>query len=82
MAYSFSDPNFKEPKTPQQKIGMQIRLAATKAGLSQKKLGELVHVPQSTISDYVLGEIEPRATMMLALSKALDVSLDYFYEGL
>ncbi len=44
--------------------------------MTQSKLAEILGVSSSTISRYESGEIEPTASVLIKLSKALNVSID------
>lgn len=52
-----------------------------KKGLSQSQLAEMLHVSASTIGMYEQGRRTPSIDMLVELSKAFDVSLDYLITG-
>lgn len=60
-------------------IGERLRIARRKSGLSLRDLasrmgGQITHM---AISKYERGEMEPSSTVLIALAKALDVSLEF-----
>lgn len=57
-------------------LGDHIQQARKKAQLSQEKLGDMVGVTRQTISNWELNITTPDANQLLALSKALQVSMD------
>lgn len=52
-----------------------------KKGLSQSQLAEMLHVSASTIGMYEQGRRTPSIDMLVELSRAFDVSLDYLITG-
>lgn len=52
----------------------ELRLAAN---LSQKQLGLLVNIGESTVQSYELGTRVPSITIAIALADYFDVTLDY-----
>ena len=63
-------------------VGLQIRSRRTLLGLSQEKLAEAVGVTFQQIQKYERGTNRVSASRLFNFSKALDVSLEYFYQGL
>ena len=59
---------------------MQVRDLRKKAGLSQKKLGEIVGVTQGTISQWEKKLTHPRFKTARKLAKALNVSVNDLLE--
>ena len=57
-------------------LGTNIWRARKQLQLSQEQLGAMVGVTRQTISNWELNETVPDAKQLLALSKALKVSLD------
>ena len=57
-------------------LGDHIQQARKKAQLSQEKLGDMVGVTRQTISNWELNITTPDANQLLALSKALQISMD------
>ena len=62
-------------------LGAHIQQARKKAQLSQEKLGDMVGVTRQTISNWELNITTPDANQLLALSKALQVSMDALMEN-
>lgn len=58
------------------KIGSRLRELRNRKGLTQAALGNLVGVGQSTIGNIEAGFSNPSWELALALSKALDVTLN------
>ena len=63
-------------------VGLQIRSRRTLLGLSQEKLADAVGVTFQQIQKYERGTNRVSASRLFNFSKALDVSLEYFYQGL
>jgi Zn-dependent peptidase ImmA (M78 family)/DNA-binding XRE family transcriptional regulator len=63
-------------------IGTRIRLARKKAGLSLRGLAEAMgnKVSAQAIGKYERGEMTPGSDILIALSKALDVSISYLMD--
>jgi len=61
-------------------IGDRIKLARKRAGLSMRDLADQLggEVSANAISKYETGKMMPSSTVLLALSKNLGLSLDYF----
>ena len=55
----------------------QLQLAFKRSGMSQVQLANTTGIPTSTISRYLQGECEPKATAMIKLASALNVSVEY-----
>jgi len=49
------------------------------AGLSQKRVSELLNVTQASVNRYETGKAEPNAKTFLWYADFFDVSLDYIY---
>lgn len=58
-------------------FSMRIRKLRSKAGISQKKLGESVGVPQQTIARWEKEITAPDPAQLASLCDALHVSADY-----
>ncbi len=48
-------------------LGIRIRAARQRAGLTQGELGELLGIQQSSVSQWELGIVEPSLRLFLAL---------------
>lgn len=61
-------------------LGDRIKLARKRAGLSLRGLAEALggEVSANALSKYETGKMMPSSTVLLALSKTLGLSLDYF----
>jgi transcriptional regulator with XRE-family HTH domain len=64
-------------------IGTRIKLARKKAGLSLRGLAEAMgnKVSAQAIGKYERGEMTPGSDILIALSKALDVSIPYLMDA-
>ncbi|MCP4567776.1 MAG: ImmA/IrrE family metallo-endopeptidase [FCB group bacterium] len=60
-------------------IGDRIKYARKGAGLSLRGLAEIVKVSHSAIQKYEKGFDVPSSPVLIALAKALNVSIDYFF---
>ena len=60
-------------------FAQRLRLARKKAGLSMQKLGDSLspRISAQSISKYESGKMLPSSSVLVALGKALDVSLDF-----
>ena len=58
-------------------FGDRLRMAREMRGLNQRELGELVHLPPSSIAHFEGGRRKPSFDNLQALSQALNVSSDY-----
>lgn len=60
-------------------FGQRLRIARKRAGLSMRALAEQMtpRVTAQAISKYETGKMMPSSSVLLALSRALDVSLDF-----
>jgi transcriptional regulator with XRE-family HTH domain len=63
-------------------IGARIRLRRTVLGMSQERLGELSEVSFQQVQKYERGTSRMNAVRLCELSRALDVPVTYFVEGL
>ncbi len=63
-------------------VGLQIRNRRTIMGLSQEKLADSVGVTFQQVQKYERGTNRVSASRLFNFSKILDVSIDYFYDGL
>lgn len=60
---------------------MSLRGAMERAGLTQKKLAELMHVHESQVSRWLDGTRTPRPDKAMKLAKVLKVSLESVFLG-
>lgn len=63
-------------------VGKQLRSRRILIGLSQEKLAEEVGVTFQQVQKYERGANRISASRLYTFSKLLDVSIDYFYDGL
>lgn len=61
-------------------IGNAIKEARKKKGLSQSELADLSGLNRNSIYNYETGKREPRIDALVAIAKALEISIDYFFE--
>jgi Zn-dependent peptidase ImmA (M78 family)/DNA-binding XRE family transcriptional regulator len=59
-------------------FGIRLQRARTAAGFGLRKLGQLVGLSHMAISKYEKGILTPSSDILLKLSKALDVSVEFF----
>lgn len=57
--------------------GLKIRKAREDKGLTQAQLAEMIDMTDRTISRIEVGRVNPEFSTMVAIAKALNVSLDY-----
>jgi len=62
-------------------IGERIKAARIIAGLSQEDLGEKLGITKMAISKYETGAVTPNSTVLIALSKALEIKVEYFFRS-
>lgn len=64
-------------------VPKRLKAARKAAGLSQKKLAELIDVdgsnPRSRLSNYEVGRFTPSFDVIVRIAKALDYPESYFY---
>lgn len=63
-------------------IGEKIQTARKKAGLTQKKLGELCGVVTGTIQQYELNKRQPKIEQLQKIASALNVPVSSFIDEL
>jgi transcriptional regulator with XRE-family HTH domain len=63
-------------------VGKRIRMRRVFLNISQEKLAEMVGVTFQQVQKYERGANRIAASRLLEFSKALDVEVDFFYEGL
>lgn len=62
-------------------FGLRLRQACDSVGLQQRQLADIIGVSRNTISAYVKGVQMPNGDKLLAIAKALNVSLDWLLLG-
>lgn len=62
-------------------VGRQLRIRRRKLGLSQKDLALELGVTHQQIQKYECGKNALRPTMLWRAAAVLDVSVDYFFDG-
>jgi transcriptional regulator with XRE-family HTH domain len=63
-------------------IGEKVRQRRLEIGMSQEKLAELLGVTFQQVQKYEKGVNRIAASRLYDMTKALDVSVGYFFEGL
>jgi transcriptional regulator with XRE-family HTH domain len=63
-------------------IGRRLRRRRRLLGLTQCALGALLHMPFQSVQKYECAENRISAARLFSLAKALQVPVQYFYEGL
>lgn len=59
------------------KFGERIRAVRKKAGCNQKEFGELLDIPQSTLSAYETDRMQPTVAALISIATTFNVSLDW-----
>ena len=62
-------------------IGERIKKARINAGLSQEALGKRLGISKMAISKYETGGVIPKSGALIALAKALEVKVEYFFRS-
>lgn len=65
-----------------QHVGVRVKAARTKRGLTQERLGELVEKTAESISNIERGHVLPPLDTLYCLARHLDVTMGYFFEDL
>lgn len=60
-------------------LGLRIKQARTKLGLSQRKLAEMISSDQVTVSHYESGQRKVSVVDLPSIAQALDVPVLYFF---
>lgn len=60
-------------------IGERIKSARINAGISQEALGRKLGITKMAISKYETGTVTPNSGALIALAKALEVKVEYFF---
>ena len=63
-------------------IGSKLRERRLEIGMSQEALADLLGITFQQIQKYEKGANRVAASRLYAISKALDVSVSYFFDGL
>ncbi len=63
-------------------VGQRLRSRRTLMGLSQEKLAESIGVTFQQVQKYERGTNRVSASRLYSFSKILNVSIDYFYDGM
>ncbi len=58
-------------------LAERIKELREKKDLSQKQLAEIMHISQSSISEYESGNQQPPIEMLMQLADFFDVNIDY-----
>lgn len=59
-------------------IGLNIKYLCSKEKITQKQLGAVLDIKQSTLAGYVGGRTEPNVAMLQKFSKHFDITIDDF----
>ena len=62
-------------------LGSRIASLRQNKGLSQAQLAKRLHISASAVGMYEQGRREPSVEILIALSRELEVSLDYLLSG-
>ena len=62
------------------KIGNKIRELRVEKGLSQAQLGKIIGVSQKAVDYWERSINEPKASYLIALVKAFEISFDDFFD--
>lgn len=65
----------------QQELGLNIRRARDRIGMSQEALAEAVERDQKAVSEYETGKRKLPATELPKFAQVLGVPISYFFEG-
>ncbi|MDR2416944.1 MAG: helix-turn-helix transcriptional regulator [Holosporales bacterium] len=79
---SFAPRKTAQPGAVDKHVGARMRVRRSVLGLSQERLGEAVGLTFQQVQKYEHGVNRISASRLLALSRALDVDVSYFFEGL
>jgi transcriptional regulator with XRE-family HTH domain len=60
-------------------LGIRLKQARKRAGLSRRKLADFVALSNSAIKKYEEGDAYPSSDILLILAKALKVRADFFF---
>lgn len=62
-------------------IGEKIKYCRKKLNMTQKELGEICGIAESTIRRYELNKLRPKYETLLKISSALNIDARYFYKN-
>jgi transcriptional regulator with XRE-family HTH domain len=71
----------KSPDMTDRHVGARIRLQRTLVGMTQEKLADILGITFQQVQKYEKGTNRVGAGRLLAISKALGVSVSFFFEG-
>lgn len=63
------------------RFGRRLRQMIHTRGMRQKDLARAIRVRDATISEWVSGRVFPQARQLIAISRTLDVSIDWLLTG-
>ena len=63
------------------KIGLRIKEIRTKSGISQEQLAGYLGISAATLSRYESMQHTPKLSILIAIARAFNVSLDYLITG-
>lgn len=64
-------------KTELNNLGIRIRQERKKKGFTQEHLAEILNVSRAAVARWELGEIEPKLSNLIGISRLFNVSVDY-----
>ena len=70
----------KKTKSTKEVLGEKIRYSRKNIGLSQKQLGEQLHVSDKAVSSYEIGRTAPSFAQLKKISTIVHKPLSYFDE--
>ncbi|MDE6911086.1 MAG: helix-turn-helix domain-containing protein, partial [Lachnospiraceae bacterium] len=63
-------------------LGEKIQTYRKNKGLTQRELAEKCHLATGTIQQYELGKRKPKIEQIQNIAEALDIPVEYLFEGL
>ena len=60
-------------------MGLNLKIARSKKGIKQEDLSRIVGISQNTLCGIERGKVDPRRSIMINLSKALDVPVQELF---
>lgn len=64
-----------------QAVGALIKMRLKKLGMTQRELADAAGITEITMSRYINGEREPKASTLYRIAKALKTDLNYFQDA-